>query len=126
MKPFSTTLGRRYADGEDIVRQGEEGNCMFVIQAGEVEVLQSVDGKVQRLACLGPGDFFGEMSLFEKQSRSATVRSMGESTILTVDKRTLLRRISEDPLLAFNLLKVMCHRVRDLDARLALQKDRTA
>lgn len=121
-----SVLGRRYADRDVIVRQGDPGDCMYVVQDGQVEVLQVADGAEQRLAVLGPGDFFGEMSLFEKQRRSATVRSLGKSIVLTVDKRTLLRRVSEDPLLAFNLLKVMCHRVRELDARLARQEGTSA
>lgn len=118
MKSSGSAIGRPYQDGENIVREGEPGDTMFVVQSGSVEVVHSSDGGEHRLAVLGPGDFFGEMSLFEKLQRSATVRSMGESVVLTVDKRTLLRRISEDPLLAFNLLKVMSHRVRELDERL--------
>jgi CRP-like cAMP-binding protein len=118
-----TTLGHSYADGETVVRQGEEGGCMFVIQSGQVEVVQTTGGNEQHLASLGAGDFFGEMSLFEKARRSATVRSVGTSKILTVDKKTLLRRISEDPLLAFNLLKVMSHRIRDLDSRLSRHQE---
>lgn len=126
MKSFGTRLGQRYTDGDAIVHQGDEGNCMFVVQSGRVEVLQTTEGTEQHLAYLGSGDFFGEMALFEKQQRSATVRSVGESMVLTVDKRTLLRRISEDPLLAFNLLKIMCHRIRELDARLADRQEPAA
>ena len=121
--PFRPQLGRHYSDMEAIVREGEEGSCMYVVQSGQVEVLQSSDGVLLQLALLGPGDFFGEMALFEKQVRSATVRSRGESMVLTVDKRTLMRRISEDPLLAINLLKVMAHRIRELDKRIALLED---
>ena len=112
-------LGKLYDDGEDIVRQGDVGDCMFVVQSGRVEVLQATDAGEQHLAFLETGDFFGEMAVFEKETRSATVRASGESRVLKVDKRTLLRRIKEDPLLAVNLLKTMSHRIRDLNAGMA-------
>lgn len=117
------SLGTRYVDGDVIIRQGDAGDSMYVIQAGQVEVLlQSSDGKEQHLAYLQAGDFFGEMSIFEKEVRSATVRAAGEARILRVDKKTLLRRIQEDPLLAVNLLKTMSRRIRELDAELAIRK----
>jgi len=92
---------------------------MFVIQSGRVDVLQTTEAGEQHLATLESGDFFGEMALFEEQTRSATVRACGEAVVLQIDKKTLLRRIMEDPLLAVNLLQTMAHRIRDLDAKLA-------
>jgi CRP-like cAMP-binding protein len=112
-------LGTLYGDGEVIVRQGELGDCMYVVQTGEVEVVQGPVGHERRLAILTAGDFFGEMSVFEKEVRSATVRAHGEARALKVDKKTLLRRIKEDPLLAVNLLQTMSHRIRDLNGKLA-------
>jgi CRP-like cAMP-binding protein len=111
-------LGKTYADGDAIITQGDVGDCMFVVQAGEVEVLQDADGDSVRLAVLGPGSFFGEMAIFERETRSATVRARGEARVLTVDKRTLLRRIKKDPLLAFNILRTMSGRIRELNAEL--------
>ena len=116
-------LGKIYADGEAIVRQGAVGDCMYVVQSGRVEVLQATDAGEQRLAFLETGDFFGEMSVFEKQRRSATVRASGEARVLKVDRKTLLRRIKEDPLLAVNLLQTMSHRIRDLNAGLAVREE---
>jgi len=112
-------LGTVYHDGEEIVRQGEVGDCMYVVQSGRVEVLQSGDHGDQHLAFLKAGDFFGEMAVFEHERRSATVRSAGDSRVLKVDKKTLLRRIGEDPMLAMNLLQTMSHRIRDLNAAIA-------
>ena len=115
-------LGKIYPDGEEIVRQGQLGDCMYVIQSGRVEVIQSTGAGDQHLAFLEAGDFFGEMAVFEKETRSATVRANGEARVLKVDKKTLLRRIKEDPLLAVNLLQTMSHRIRDLNAELALRQ----
>jgi len=112
-------LGSVYKDGDVIVRQGDLADCMYVVQSGEVEVVQATNGGEQRLAVLKSGDFFGEMAVFEKGTRSATVRAHGEARALKVDKKTLLRRIKEDPLLAVNLLQTMSHRIRELNAQLA-------
>jgi CRP-like cAMP-binding protein len=90
-----------------------------LVQAG----LRAFRHAVSHLAFLEAGDFFGEMSVFEKEVRSATVRAVGEARVLKVDKKTLLRRIREDPLLAVNLLKTMSHRIRSLNVELARHKD---
>ncbi|MCK5410450.1 MAG: cyclic nucleotide-binding domain-containing protein [Gemmatimonadetes bacterium] len=111
-------LGKSWADGQAIVRQGEVGNCMFVVQAGEVEILRETEDGDVRLAVLGAGDFFGEMSIFEHEVRSATVRARGEARVLTVDKRTLLKRIKEDPFLAVGILQTMSNRIREVNAEL--------
>ena len=115
-------LGKVYADGEAIVRQGAVGDCMYVVQSGRGEVVQMTDLGQQHLAFLETGDFFGEMAVFERETRSATVRASGEARVLKVDKKTLLRRIKEDPLLAVNLLQTMSHRIRDLNAEVALRE----
>lgn len=117
-------LGKIYEDGDIIIRQGETGDSMYVVQSGQVEVLQtSPEEGEQHLAFLETGDFFGEMAVFEKIVRSATVRSVGESRVLKVDNKTLLRRIREDPLLAVNLLKTMSHRIRHLNEEIARHRD---
>ena len=119
----SGELGKVFDDGEVIVRQGEIGDQMFVVQAGKVEVLLEGGSREERLSVLGNREFFGEMALFDKEARSATVRALGEARVLTVDKRTLLKRLKEDPLLAFNLLQFMSTRVRDLNDQLAAARN---
>jgi len=112
-------LGKVYADGEVIVAEGDVGDCMYVIQTGQVEAVRGPRDKEVRVAVLGSGDFFGEMALFDKEVRAATVRALGEARVLTIDKRALLRRISDDPLLALNLLKTMSQRIRSLNERVS-------
>lgn len=108
-------LGRVYQDGEIIIRQGEVGNCMYVIQEGKVEVLIEKDGQEVQLAVQREGDFFGEMAIFERDVRSATIRALGQVRVLTIDKKNLLRRISQDPSLAFRIVETMSHRIRELN-----------
>jgi CRP-like cAMP-binding protein len=112
-------LGKVYTDGEVIISEGEAGDCMFVIQSGRVEAVTGSGDQEQRVAVLTGGDFFGEMALFDKEVRSATVRALDEARVLTIDKRALLKRVSEDPLLALNLLKTMSRRIRSLNDRVS-------
>ena len=117
----ASTLGRHYRPGEVIVRQWETGDCMYVIQSGKAEVIQSKDGHEVQLAVLGEKDIFGEMAIFQKETRSATVRALTDLRVLTVDKRIFLRRVHEDPSFVFPILQKMSQRIRHLDAELTRQ-----
>lgn len=116
-------LGRIYQDGDIIVRQGEVGDCMFVIQEGKVEVVAEMEDCEVQLAVREEGDFFGEMAIFERDVRSATVRALDEVRVLTVDKKNFLRRIHEDPSLAFRLVETLSGRIRDLSEEVAQYKE---
>jgi CRP-like cAMP-binding protein/flavin-dependent dehydrogenase len=113
-------LGKIYQHGDVIIRQGETGNSMYVIQEGYVEILKETNGQEVQLAILGKDDFFGEMAIFEKEVRGATVRALGIARILTIDSKNLLRRIHEEPSLAYRLLQIMSSRVRKLGDNYAL------
>jgi CRP-like cAMP-binding protein len=117
-------LGKVYQDGEVIICEGEDGHCMFVIQEGEVEVIMDGDNDQEiRLGVRGEGEFFGEMAIFDRDVRSATVRALGVARVLTVDKKNFMRRVHEDPSLAFRLVETMSRRIRELGEEVArLQK----
>jgi len=108
-------LGRVYHDGEIVVRQGEVGDCMFTVQEGRLEVLaKQGDGAEVHIGVMEQGAIFGEMAIFEREVRSATVRAVGSARVLTIDKKTFLRRVQQDPSLAFNLVRMMSRRIRKL------------
>lgn len=115
-------LGKIYRDGEVIVRQGDVGDCLYVIQEGQVEILLEREGEEIPLRTAGQGEIIGETAVFERVARSATVRALGEVRALTVDKKNFLRRIQEDPTLAFRLVQIMSRRVRELSDEIARLK----
>ncbi len=115
-------LGRVYQDGEVIIRQGEVGDSMFVIQQGQIQVLVEREGHEVPLRVAGEGEAVGEMAIFEREVRSATVRALGEVRVLTIDKKNFLRRITEDPSLAFRMVQIMSRRIRELSAEVARLK----
>ena len=121
-----SALGRVYEDGETVVRQGEVGQAMFVVQEGTVDVVLEKEGREILLRQLGKGEFIGEMGIFDHERRSATVRARGTARLLTVDKKSFLRRIHEDPSLAFRVVETLSRRVRELSdevARLRIAAD---
>ncbi|MCX6023534.1 MAG: cyclic nucleotide-binding domain-containing protein, partial [Chloroflexi bacterium] len=76
---------RRYADGDEILRQGEDGNTLHFIIAGSVGVERTQPGGVTaRLAELGAGELFGEMALLGDGHRTATVRAVGPVETLVI------------------------------------------
>lgn len=115
-------LGKVYHDGEVIVRQGDVGDAMFVIQEGRLEILSESQGKELRIRIAGKDELVGEMAVFEREVRSATVRALGEARVLTLDRKNFLRRINEDPSLAFRVVETMSRRVRELSAEIVRLK----
>lgn len=115
----SGALGKEYEDGEVIMRKGDVGECMYVVQKGEVEVFVERDGRDVRLAVRGEGEMIGEMAVFEREVRSASVRALGRARLLTLDKKNFMKRINEDPTLAFRLVETMSRRIRELSDEVA-------
>lgn len=118
----SGELGKLYKDGEFIVHEGDMGDCMYAIQKGHVEVFTKKNGKKVSIDLLSEGDFFGEMALFDHDVRSASVCALGEARIITIDKKNFMRRIHEDPALAFRIVETMSHRIRELVAEVTRLK----
>lgn len=118
----SGTLGKVYGDGEAIVSEGEIGDRMFVVQKGSARVTRRIEGREVELATLKAGDVFGEMAIFEREVRSATVRAAGEVRVLSIDKSGFLRKVHEDPSLAYRVLQQLSKRVRHLNEELARLK----
>ena len=113
-------LGKVYEDGEVIFRHGDIGDSMYIVQEGKVEVFVERDGKEVRLRVLGQGESVGEMAIFAREVRSATVRAIGKVRVLTVDKRNFLTRVQQDPSLAFRILETMSRRIRELSDEVVL------
>ena len=89
---------RRFAAGETIVREGDRGSSMFVVEAGRLGVsAHGTVGESQKLAVLEAGTAFGEISLLTGDARTATVRALTEATLLEIDKSTIAPILRENP-----------------------------
>ena len=118
----SGTLGKLYRDGEELIREGELGDCMYVIQEGKADVFVTRDGEEVLLRTASKGEIVGEMAILQRVVRSATVRARGDVHALTVDRKNFLTRINEDPSIAFRVLEMMSHRIRELSDEVARLK----
>ncbi len=118
------SLGRlQIGEGELVFREGESGRELFVVLDGRLEVLKrSSTGVETPVACLGPQDWFGEMSLLDVQPRSATVRALCPSRLLRVraaDLDALYRRdLKAYALLVLNIARELSRRLRAADGLL--------
>jgi CRP-like cAMP-binding protein len=124
---MSTVLGRWYKDGQIVCRQGEPGDCMYVIQQGEIELMRRDGSKEFCLAVLKEGDFWGEAALLERDHlRTATARAIGDTSILSVEKRMFLTRIQEDPSFVLKVMRKMSRRIHELEIALVRSADSPA
>ncbi len=101
--------------GDLIVKEGEGGDFMFVIVEGKVKVLLKREKKEIVLATLEKGNFFGEMTLFGRKSRSATVEALTDLKLIKITRKDLTRLSKTNPRLlsefTMGLCTELCHRV---------------
>ena len=114
---------RRFAAGEMVFEEGDLGDALFVIASGEVEVLRKNDAGEQKvLQVLAPPEFFGEMSLIDKEYRSASVRAKVDSVLLqlTAENFAAFRRYHRDgfAFVVMNIARVLSSRLRAANLKL--------
>jgi CRP/FNR family cyclic AMP-dependent transcriptional regulator len=120
-----TLTTARVAPGDTIFREGDGASReMYVLLDGEMEVSRrSRRGQDMRIAILGPNDWFGEMSLIDMQSRSATVRALAPSRLIRIassDLEALYRRdVKSYALIVLNIARGLSRRLRVTDGILA-------
>jgi hypothetical protein len=91
----------------EVVKQGDPGDGMFLVLEGEARVRLMIGGKESILTVLGPGEFFGEIALFDHGPRSADVVANVESTLLKISAAGFQRLAAEAPDLATPFLLAM-------------------
>jgi CRP-like cAMP-binding protein len=118
---------RVYAAGEQVIRQAAPGDSMFVVMSGRVEVTVRGAGDVEtRLAVLGPGDHFGEMSLMTGAPRSATVTTLEETRLLEIGKAAFRELLARRPELVESLGAALQLRLAEREQAVAEQASRAA
>jgi CRP-like cAMP-binding protein len=110
------------APGETIFEEGKPGDCLYVIGRGQVEVLCRDGLHVRPVAVLGPPDFFGEMSVIDKDHRSATLRAKTEATLLRFSAQALARFREAHregfTFIVINIARSLSARLREANVRL--------
>ena len=120
----SMLVERCFGVGDTVVAEGEPGRSMFVVHSGELVVSKLAgSGRVIRMASLGPGDFFGEMTLIEMQNRSATIVAQSQTLLYELTARQLYAYYKADihayVMVMQNINRELCRRLRRADNRFA-------
>ena len=114
---------RRFATGEVVFHEGDQGDSLFVLARGAVEVVSRRDGKERVFAVLEAPEAFGEMSLIDREVRSATVRAKGDCVALqlSAENFTAFRKRSRDGFTLFlvNVARILSSRLRETNHKLA-------
>ena len=115
----AVTRERQYAKGSVILFENDPGDTLFVVRQGRVKVvLVGEDGREVILGVLGPGEYFGELSLIDEQPRSAHVIAMEDSLLLALRSEDVKRRVEATPAVAWAMLVELSRRLRRADGKI--------
>ena len=104
--------------GELLFTQGDEGDTMFVITTGKIQISRIVDGQKTILADLGSGEFLGEMSLVNQEARSATGMALEQTTVMVYNKEKFTELLSTRPMIAQRIIERLADRLRQTTEQL--------
>ncbi len=109
---------RVYEKGDIIVQQGAVADSFFVIASGQVKVYMTEGDREVILKMLSPGDFFGELPMFDHEPRSASVAAIERCHVQALSYRSLERAIESSPAIAKCVLETLARRLRDADRKI--------
>ena len=108
---------KQFSKGEALIREGERGECAYIIDSGNVEILVHRAGQMIQISTRGPGSLIGEMAMIDDKPRTATVRALDDCTVLEITRDDFNHRVdSADPVLKM-VIRVITSRYRDMLAR---------
>ena len=100
--------------GTHIMNEGETGNCMYIIYDGAVNIFK----QNQLLARLGEKDFFGELSLLDTETRSATAIAANDCLLFRIDQEPFYDMMESRPEVVRGVIKILCQRIRSINQKL--------
>jgi CRP/FNR family transcriptional regulator len=104
---------RAVTRGHVVFSEGDPGDRLFIVTDGKVKITRAAaDGRENLLAVLGPGEMFGELSLFDPGSRTATATAITDCTLASLDHDDLRPLLLEQPAVAVQLLRALAQRLR--------------
>jgi CRP/FNR family transcriptional regulator, cyclic AMP receptor protein len=110
----------RLPRGDILFREGDSGDCLYVITDGKIKLGRAApDGRENILAVLGPGEMFGELSLFDPKPRTATAVAVVDTTMMSLGHEDLDELLSGSPAVAESMLAALAQRLRRTNESLA-------
>lgn len=106
-----------YPAGAYIFKEGDEGNCAYVVQAGLVDIVKVVDGREKVLGQVGKGAIFGEMALVDNKPRMAAARVVEPTTVIVVSRGTFEEKLKHTDPFIRGLLNIFAENIRNLSSK---------
>ncbi|GAB3105063.1 MULTISPECIES: Crp/Fnr family transcriptional regulator [Isoptericola] len=117
---FESMVPVELTRGDVLFREGEPGDRLYVIAQGKIKLgRRSSDGRENLLSILGPGEMFGELSLFDPGPRTATASSVSDALVYELRHQALVQWIAAHPSVATTLLGALARRLRRTNETLA-------
>ena len=117
---------RSFRGGEVVFREGDDSDTCYIVRSGHARaVREHGDGRQITLATFGPGDFFGELAMFDDERRSATVEAVDALDVLGIPGVDMRALLSRHPEIAVKLVISLGRRLRAANERLARQSFQT-
>jgi hypothetical protein len=108
-----------YPEGQTVIKEGEQGETMYMIVSGEVSVIKGRErGDNIELDRIEEGDYFGEMALFDEMVRSATIVTTQQTRLLVLHKHEFREIVREYPQIALHICKILSQRLRRVHERI--------
>lgn len=108
---------RKCQKGEMIFSEGDTADCVYFIESGQVSVFIKKFGTQEEICVLGSGTYFGEMALFSKDKRNASVTAVTNTALLSLNKSVFLKLIKTDRTLANKIHSIFARRNEELILR---------
>jgi len=108
-------IGKELPAGTVIFNEGETGREMYVIQGGKINITKKIRDVEKVLATLGPGDFFGEMSVLNNKPRSASAVVADTAKLLVVEPKMFESMIRNNVEIAIRIIKMLAKRLQEAD-----------
>ena len=122
----AVTVPRHFDGGDVVFREGDRSNTCYVVRSGRVRAVREHTGRrTLTLATFGPGDIFGELAMFDDESRSATIEALEDTEVAAILGQDMRRLLRAHPEISVKLLGALGRRLRETNERLARQSFQT-
>lgn len=112
----ASTEIRNYSHGDTIFKEGDQGDGMYMVRAGNVRISAVVNQNERKtLATLEPGEYFGEMAVIDHEPRSASATAEGDVSVYYMPSAAVLRILEKSPILSVRFIQEFSHRMREFN-----------
>lgn len=120
----ASSTQKTYKAGDIIMRQGDRGDCAYIIESGRVEIIMEYPGgKMHRVGTRGPGTMIGEMAIVDAAPRTATIKAMEDCKLLEITQEDFSRRLNSADSVLRMTTQVILTRYRDTVTRAEITRD---